>query len=277
MPPPIILDHLATALVSGADAGDFLQAQLSADLAPLPESGGVLSAYCNPAGQVIAVLLAIRRGDGFTLVAGRALMDTLLSRLRKFVLRAKVELEAAGDTVLGLAQARTGGALASVSSGTRSANYGLPSTAENRQAGRDQEALIRWKRHELRMGLAWLDPATSEAFLPQMLGLDALGAVSFTKGCFPGQEVIARARYLGKVKRRPLCLEIDERVQVKPGDGLDLLGEAGEKHDAVLIDAAGSEGEGTTLLVVSRMPAADTPEALEIGGRRCALRPAAQG
>ena len=172
-------------LVSGADAFDFLQAQLTNDLRLLEHVPQILSAWCNPKGRVI-VLMTVTRGDsGYALVLPAELAESVVARLTMFRFRSKVDFEVVED----------GG------------------TA-------DPAALIA-------SGRPWIGREQSEQFTPHMLNLDLLGAVSFDKGCFPGQEIVARTHYRGATKRRTHRFESAEPVNVgdKVSDGERDIGE----------------------------------------------------
>jgi folate-binding protein YgfZ len=267
----IALPHLAVARIRGDDAADFLHGQLSADIAGLNAGAASFACYCSPRGQVYGLLLIAHAGDEFLAVADAGLLPGMLQRLRMFVLRASVTIEPAADlTVDGLpagAQAgRTGRVFEPAGSGLRY-RLGPPS----RSAAGDLEW---WKRQELLHNIVWLGAETSERFIPQMLGLDQLGAVSFNKGCYPGQEIIARARFLGKVKRKPLLLNVS--ADLAPPAGAALRCRAGEQwSDGVVVDSAagesGSDNEGRLLLVVTAAPAGAVQQ-VEFEGRnyRCA-------
>ena len=114
-----------------------------------------------------------------------------------------------------------------------------------------------WKEQELRKNVVWLGAATSERFIPQMLGLDNIGAVSFSKGCYPGQEVIARARYLGKVKRKPLLLQVFGAPELVPGESLG-LGVGEHRLEGAVVDSValpGTDQAGAVLaFVVAPVP-----------------------
>lgn len=178
----------------GPDAFDFLQNQLSADLRGLDTGETRLSAWCNPKGRVIC-LLRVRSADGgYALLLPSELADEVLRRLTTFRFRAKVEL-------------RT-----------------VPATAEDLALS---EPLNEWRLANLRAGIVEIGAEQSEAFTPHMLNLDLLGAVSLDKGCYPGQEIVARTYYRGATKRR--CLRFESGDPVSPGtkvsDGARDLGE----------------------------------------------------
>jgi folate-binding protein YgfZ len=235
----VLLENLRAARVTGPDAESFLQSQLTADLSGLSQGDSAFSAYCDRKGNVIAVMHLTRNAAGYELIAHSDLLDPLLFELRKYVLRAKVEFVPLDGKVLGDSSGAT-------------ASYGVTSATAPVSQHSPQD-LSDWKRAELRAGVVWLGPATSRTFLPQMLGLEHLGALSFRKGCFPGQEVIARVRYLGTLKRVPLVLELDGMFKGETGSDVELLGADGQLGTAVLVDAQ-SGPDGTTAFVVARIP-----------------------
>jgi folate-binding protein YgfZ len=242
-----LVPYLATARFSGADAGNFLQAQLSADILALKDGENTLACYCTPKGQVLGLLLVERRADGYDIAARDVLLPGILQRLRMYVLRSKVEIDAAPGRVV----------------------VGAPGPAYRfADDGRPMDDEATWRAHELRAGVAWLDEVSRESYIPQMLGYDALGAVSFQKGCYPGQEIVARARYLGKVKRKPVIAELQGAISLENGGKLRLM-RGGEWSDAVLVDHAG-DGARTVLFTVARAEPEAAVESVETDGRRYA-------
>jgi tRNA-modifying protein YgfZ len=219
-PAPFPLKSLRSIAVAGADARGFLQGQLSANLDEVTPARGQLSAWHDPKGRVLAVFRVLPCPDGFLLVTCAALAATLAQRLRMFVLRAQVTLQA-GPPVYGLAAGCTtippGANFPELNDEPLSAACGatvsvlrLPGRAGWLIAGElatvdappDSAAAAAWERAELEAGIPEIYPETSGIFVAQMLNLDRIAAVSFTKGCFPGQEIVARAHHLGRVKRR---------------------------------------------------------------------------
>jgi folate-binding protein YgfZ len=109
-----------------------------------------------------------------------------------------------------------------------------------------------WKMADLKQGICWLGPESSGQFLPQMLGFDKLGAVNFRKGCYPGQEIVARTHYLGKVKRHPRLLCTKSMGSPDTLDEIQIL-ENDNAYKAVIVDYAQPENDGTCLFVITRM------------------------
>jgi folate-binding protein YgfZ len=267
----IALPHLAVARIRGDDAAPFLHGQLSADIAGLNEGAATFACYCSPRGQVLGLLLVGRVRDGFLVVANAELLPGMLQRLQMFVLRARVVIDPASDlSVYGLQQgAQPGGSHGDFEPAGVGLRYRLgPAKLTSAEDGEQ------WKAHELGRNVVWLGAETRERFIPQMLGLDRIGAVSFSKGCYPGQEIIARARYLGKVKRKPLLLRVP--AELAPPAGAPLRCRDGAQWlDGTVVDSAavrsGSEADGRVLLVVAAAPEGAVQE-VEYAGRsyRCA-------
>ena len=109
-----------------------------------------------------------------------------------------------------------------------------------------------WKMADLKQGICWLNPESSGQFLPQMLGFDKLGAVNFRKGCYPGQEIVARTHYLGKVKRHPRLLCTKSMISPDALDEIQIF-ENDNAYKAIIADYAQTENDGTCLFVITRM------------------------
>jgi tRNA-modifying protein YgfZ len=242
----VSLAELGALRVRGADALAFLQGQLSNDVTRLAPQRSLLAGYHNAQGRVIALLRLVQlAGDDVLAIVPRELAATVVQRLTRFILRAKVQLadESAHWPISGLAAA---GAPAAAAAGTPPAGP-LPAAAE--AAGRVDGAIaVRipgpearwlligaagnpapsggcppaaaqlWQRLAIAAGEPEVYAVTSEEFVAQMLNLDVLGAIAFDKGCYTGQEVIARAHYRGRVKRRMQRFLTAQPAQLQPGD-----------------------------------------------------------
>lgn len=207
--------------IQGADAAAFLHGQFSTDVTGLAPGRACLSAWCDAKGRVIATFILARRDEAFLLLLPNDIEEAFLKRLKMFVLRADVVIADAGEEDV-------------------TQWPPLPGT----DGDLSETALI---RH----GIPLLRPETSGRFLPQELNLDDLDAVSFTKGCYPGQEIIARLRYRGAVKRR-LCHAITHNTTLlQPGTTLAPDGE--ERNVGAVINSAFSD-KGQELLVVLERP-----------------------
>ena len=216
-----------TIFVSGEDAEEFLQNQLTADLHGLESGQRLLSAWCNPKGRVICLFRVRRHDGGFTLTLPAELADTVVRRLEMFRFRARVEFD------------------------IRAAD------ASDLDAGDDLDA---WLHANLKAGLPEIWQAQSEEFTAHMLNLDLTGAVSLDKGCYPGQEIIARTHYRGATKRRLYRYESEQPLAA--GDRLEHDGKSvGEVVNAI----------GNDLLAVVPTDLADA--VLQSGGVSLTPRP----
>jgi tRNA-modifying protein YgfZ len=220
------LKSLAVLRFSGPDALAFLQGQVSNDTRRLADGLPLLSAYSSAQGRVVAVLHLLPHSSGVMAILPRELAPTTLERLRKFVLRAKVKIEDLSDqySVAGAHDAsapelaavpmagaayreREGIAVARVADDAQGATprYWVVRPREHDpvvHGGADDGADLAWRLADIRAGMPQVYAATSEQFVAQMLNLDLLDAISFTKGCYTGQEIIARTQHLGRIKRR---------------------------------------------------------------------------
>jgi len=277
---------MASVEVRGADAAGFLHAQLTSDVAGLAPGDVALSAWCTPRGQVRNLFWLVRRADGarFSLVAPASESEDLARRLRAFVLRAKVEVERTGDRVAGAAgpgsEAFVAGRAGRVPAPGSSAESGdrvaiRPPGGPNRFLVLGPDPLppgtpgAEWRRLEIAAGIAWLTDETRESFIPQMLNLDRLGALSFEKGCFPGQEIIARTRYLGRLKRRLYPGRVAAGEPPMPGDPV----RSGDRNAGTIMAAErdGEDGGFEVLAVVAMELAGGRLECED--GRRISLTP----
>lgn len=230
-----VLSHYALLRLTGADAVDFLHKQVSNDVQHLPLDAACHATWCSAKGRMLASLLIFRQQDELGVVLARDLVTTTHKRLQMFVLRAQVSLieQAAGfigvsgppDTFvpllasLGLAKEAMSDNPLGVSHCTDNTlsfirltpKRGLLLVHDSHQQekvtglltdqGMASADASSWLLQDIVEGLPLVCAATREGFVPQMLDFDRLGAINFTKGCYPGQEVVARTHYLGKVKR----------------------------------------------------------------------------
>ena len=226
------LDDLTVLSVRGADATAFLQGQLSQDISQLATQGALLAGLHNAQGRVLALLRLLHlTEDQILVILPLALSESVRRQLERYVLRARVKIEAAGSawSVYGLA-----GPDAEAAASTRlhmpADNGGMRHiiVAPRGEAAPEAEGSEReeWRLDDIAAGIPEIFPATSGVWVAQMLNLDLLGAISFNKGCYTGQEVIARAHFRGQVKRRMQRFSTDPEMQLVPGTRV-LLAERG--------------------------------------------------
>ena len=230
--------HLAPFSVAGADARGFLQSQLTQDIAQVTPERAVLAGFCTAQGRLWASMLLTesRSADALVGIASTDLLESFLKRLKMFVLRSKVTINAMTDRVVYGVELPSQ-ALPALSAqlqcvlpqepfmsiDTASGIWIRLPTAEDDLArllwlaNQQQYARVlfdlgehamvlsksnAWRVNDIKAGLPWVQASTQDLFIAQTLNLDLIGGISFTKGCYPGQEVIARAHYRGTVKRR---------------------------------------------------------------------------
>jgi folate-binding protein YgfZ len=211
--------ELSVLRIAGVDAAKFLQGQLSNDFEALTAGAACLAGLHNPQGRVIALLATVRvSAEEFLAVLPRDLAAAVAARLGKFVLRSKVQIADVSTEfrIIGTDAVPSAGVLR-IPWGTRGLTLAPAATAI--AASGDALARASWELADIAEGLPQVYAATSETFVAQMLNLDLLGAIAFDKGCYTGQEVIARAHYRGKVKRRLQRWHLDAATpELRPGD-----------------------------------------------------------
>jgi tRNA-modifying protein YgfZ len=271
-PTMVPLESLGALAARGRDALAFLQGQLSADLTQLTATRSLLAGYHNPQGRVLALLRLIELAPGEVLIVlPRELAAPMRSRLAMFVLRSKVTLtdESTGWRFAGLiapvpplaaALPATAGGLARLGDSFlvrlgEAPPHGLIATPAADGASAAEEALAGcqratpelWSRLRIAAGEPEVYVATSGEFVAQMLNLDALGGIAFDKGCYTGQEVIARAHYRGRVKRRLQRFRTAQPLALAPGD----LGELADGRTFRVVDAVRTAEGGCEFLAVA--------------------------
>lgn len=279
------LGHYGLVTVRGADARALLQGQLTADVEHLDAGRSTLAAWCNPKGRVLACMRLLRIPDGYLLHLPRDLAARTLARLRLYVLRADVQLHDASDDAARVGVFGPGAAaLLEASLGEAPGAPGAVAVHGECTVVRHPgevprfevigpfdaiaglwDALSRaclasgageWTLHEIRAGVPDVESATAEAYLPQMLNLDLLDGVSFTKGCYLGQEVVARTQHLGRLKRRMYRASVDAGDPPRPGDPLYVSDGDGSQAAGAVVRAAPAPEGGFEVLAVIQVDAA---------------------
>ena len=279
------LSHYGLITAEGEEARDFLQNQFSNDMRLVSDSESQISAYCSPKGRMMAAFRIFQHGETFYLRLPRDILEATLKRLRMFILRSKVTLEDASDKLVSFgfagpeAQQRLGQILDKLPSQPNAVveNNGLmiirlPDPIPRFEIHGDPNPVIglwrRLARQATPVGAdcwSWLDiqagipevlPATVEAFVPQMVNLEALDGISYKKGCYPGQEVVARMHYLGKLKRRMYRAHVTTDTVPSPGDNLYSPAET-DQSVGKIVEAQPNPKGGIDLLAVIQIATAD--------------------
>ena len=264
--------------ISGNDAGAFLHAQLSNDVRRLEPGSIGMGSWCNTQGRMLMNFYLIRNEDHFFLILRSGLKDKVIKRLTKYILRSSVSIEDM-DHELALAgiscstgEERVEPILGSpapamhtsiLHQGLRVSRVGdagshryliLGTIREmksfwGRAAGKLRpEPRESWKLQDILDGLGWVDENNTEQFLPVEFNLDYLGGVSYGKGCYPGQEILARIRHRGRVKKRLYLAHLKNGTL--PQSGEDLTADGDPHHIGCIIEAASIPGSRYAVLAV---------------------------
>ena len=278
------LSHLGVIRVEGDDAAKFLQGQLTQDFSLLNLEQARLAAFCSAKGRMQASFIGFKRSPtDILLVCSGDLLATTLKRLSMFVMRAKAKLTDASEDFLlyGLAGNATQAvaksdawALARVSDACVVNLY--PANGVARQlwvAPADVVApqgevlsLENWAWSEVRSGVATLTQAVFEAFVPQMLNYESVGGVNFKKGCYPGQEVVARSQFRGTLKRRAFLVHCDAPLTA----GQEIFSNADAEQPVGLVVQSASAPQGGCDAIVCLQLSALEAGTLHGGSSDCA-------
>lgn len=288
------LSHFSVIEVTGDDAPDFLQGQFSNDVRLVTDAHSQLSSHCTPKGRVLTSFRLFKRDGAYFLRMAAGLLEPALKRLRMYVLRSQVVLEDRSDdlarfglsgpnadtllkSALGEAPAEVDAALTAGGVSAlrvpgphpRFELYGTPARLKSlwsqlaekaRPVGEDA-----WQLLDIYAGVPTVFPETTEAFVPQMINLHAIDGVSFRKGCYPGQEVVARMQYLGKLKRRMYRAHVD--AEQRPAPGIPLFSESSESGQGAgkIVDTRPAPGGGYELLAVIQIGEVESGQKLQVG------------
>ncbi len=280
------LSDLALIRARGDDALNFLNGQLSNDIKALDPAHSQLASWCSPKGRMLVIFRVFRRGSDYLLQLPAVLQENILKRLRMFVLRAKATLESMEAELVSIGLSGPDAEII-----LREAT-GFAPGGENHCETRDEMSIMSLPGPHPRFQIvapasvainlweglkakatpvgppiwAWLDimagiptvlPETSEAFVPQMANLELVGGVHFKKGCYPGQEIVARMQYLGKLKQRMYRAHATDVAHA--GDAIYAPDFPGQSAGTV-VDAQTAPDGGQDLLIVAQITSAANGE-----------------
>lgn len=243
------LQHLALIAVHGPESQTFLQGQLSNDVREVTPTRAQASAWCSPKGRVLSCFLVFRHAGELMLQLPESLLDAIIKRMRMYVLRAKVNLEdrSAGIMRMGvigtdaearlvehfgpapveLNDVRSADGVTVIRIRGRRPRFEILGPREHVSAFwnacrplANAAGALAWDLLDVEAGVASIGPETSDLFVPQMLNLDRTGGLSFTKGCYVGQEIVARTQHLGRIKRRMYRAQWSGATPLSAGDDL---------------------------------------------------------
>ncbi|MFN0305062.1 MAG: YgfZ/GcvT domain-containing protein [Burkholderiales bacterium] len=296
------LAHLASLHFTGEDVVAFLHGQVTADIVALSPGSAALGAYCTAKGRMLATFWLARETSALTLLLDAQITQAIHKRLAMFVMRSKVKIANQDSThvAVGVAGRNAEGVLRHAGITDVPAERKVIRTAqgdawwcvgpkrfiglialdraselwsslahEGRPVGGDC-----WRWLDVTAGIPWIGAGTQDELVPQMVNLEMIDGVSFTKGCYPGQEIVARTQHLGKIKRRMVLAHIDAEPAPHAGDaifGADL----GDQASGIVVNAAPAPGGGFDMLAVMHTSTATASSAhlRSLDGPRLALRP----
>lgn len=274
------LQHLGLIAVRGDDAGVFLQGQLSNDVREVTAARAQPSAWCSPKGRVLCCFLVFRHDGQLTLQLPEKLVEPIIMRMRMYVLRTKATLEdcssafmrmgligedaeaclierfgplpagtddvrsASGVTIIRIRGRRPRFEIL----GPRDALNALWNACRRLATAAGADA---WELLDIEAGIASIGAETSDRFVPQMLNLDRVGAVSFTKGCYVGQEIVARTQHLGRIKRRMYRAHWHGAEPVSAGHDLQLTAGSTSVNVQVVNASPAPAGDFEMLAVIA--------------------------
>ena len=273
------LSHYGLISVDGEDAADFLQGQLTNDIRDVSEHHSQLSAYCTHKGRMLANFRIFKRGESFYLRLPQTLLESTLKRISMFILMSKVTIKDGSNSLVrfGVSGAKADEKLGSLISelpkavddvcqadgytvikcagaSPRYEIYGELAPMKKLWSRLDVNAALvgagPWESLDILAGIPTIYPETSEAFVPQMTNMQVINGVSFQKGCYTGQEVVARMQYLGKLKRHMFRVHINSSDTVNAGDKL--------------YSPESSSGQGTGQIVSAQIDADGGYDALAV-------------
>lgn len=282
------LSHWGLLQFSGDDAQAFLQNQLSCDIREIGLNAANYGSYCTPKGRVLANFIVWQRESDLFMQLPASLLSAVQKRLSLYVLRAKVKITNCSDTWIrfGIAGANAITLIRDIENSVNDFAYPMQlqhsekfsalylsqnraeiiTTIENAQATWNQLSQHArpvgancWNWLEIRAGIPNILPETQEMFLPQMINLDAIGGVSFKKGCYPGQEIVARTQYLGKLKRRMRLVHIATTETIAAGDALYSM-DMNDQLSGNIVNAEPSPHGGFDALAVVQLSSIDANE-----------------
>jgi len=279
------LSHYGLIQAAGPETESFLQNQFCNDVHNVSTLQSQLNAYCTPKGRMLAFFRLLQREDDYYLRLPREILESTLSRLRMYVMMTKTTLSDASDTLarLGFAGPQAGQHLRTlfdavpsttdaatqtagltiicIQADTRFEIYGDEAALQNLwQQLADNATPVgagAWELLDIHAALPDIYAATQEAFVPQMLNLQAIDALSFTKGCYPGQEIVARMHYLGKLKRRMFVAHTDDGSPIQAGDTLYAEGSESSQGVGKIVRTQIHPEGGSDMLAVIEISSAE--------------------
>jgi len=271
----IILDKTSTIKVEGDDRVQFLQGQLTQDINLISQNKALYAGFCNSKGRMLAFMLCYLNHESIHIQIDSSIQEFILQKLKMYILRSKVSLKLANETFLCIGFVGSKALLTKniqppknyldiihsddimimrLGKDDRYQLMGETSKVNEFMKLNFSEYLSMsfddWNNLNILDGIPDIYPMTQEAFIPQSLNIDLIEGINFKKGCYTGQEIVARTHYLGKVKRRMYRAFLKSRADLIPGDLI--LNNKGEEIGQ-LVRAANENNEKTNMLIELRV------------------------
>jgi folate-binding protein YgfZ len=211
------LEHLRILTISGEDAGELLQGQMTQDVRKLEDEKIHITSFCNVQGRVIASAFIQERNDQYDLILSSEIIDDLENHLQRYILRSKVLIEQSDEKTFGAYKSdinedsKECRSLKNDPKRVLTLSSQVPESIDNFITSEE------WIRCDIENSIAIINKESTEKFIPQMLNLDILDAVSFSKGCYTGQEVVARVQHRGKIKQRMFKFKTENEDLISHG------------------------------------------------------------
>ena len=211
------LEHLRILTISGEDAGELLQGQMTQDVRKLEDEKIHITSFCNVQGRVIASSFIQERNDQYDLILSSEIIDDLENHLQRYILRSKVFIEQSHEKTFGAYKSdinedsKECRSLKNDPKRVLTLSSQVPESIDNFITSEE------WIRCDIENSIAIINKESTEKFIPQMLNLDILDAVSFSKGCYTGQEVVARVQHRGKIKQRMFKFKTENEDLISHG------------------------------------------------------------
>ena len=211
------LEHLRILTISGEDAGELLQGQMTQDVRKLEDEKIHITSFCNVQGRVIASSFIQERNEQYDLILSSEIIDELENHLQRYILRSKVLIEQSDEKTFGAYKSdinedsKECRSLKNDPKRVLTLSSQVPESIDNFITSEE------WIRCDIENSIAIINKESTEKFIPQMLNLDILDAVSFSKGCYTGQEVVARVQHRGKIKQRMFKFKTENEDLISHG------------------------------------------------------------
>ena len=272
----IVLNKTSTIKVEGDDRVQFLQGQLTQDINLISQNKALYAGFCNPKGRVLAFMLCYLNHESIHIQIDSSVQEFILQKLRMYILRSKVSLNLVNETFTCIGFVGSKALLAKKiqppknyldiiqSDGIMIMRLGIDDDRYQLMGETSKindfmklnfseyssMSLDDWNNLNILDGIPEIYPTTQEVFIPQSLNMDLIEGINFKKGCYTGQEIVARTHYLGRVKRRMYRAFIKSQVDLNPGD--QILNKNGEEIGQ-LVRSAKQNGDKTNMLIELRV------------------------